>query len=128
MNQLTDVTVRVNDVVFPYIPNSLKVKTGIAVVKFQPLVAAGVIDVISTPDYSTAMGGVSFDMKTTDFAYEQEQALDESKGANTIVLSSQSNEWTLVLEKQSLGPVREFDHAAEGVVSFEFMGNPAKVS
>ena len=126
MIQLAAATVLVNDEVIAIVPNSLKYKDG----KGEQNVRAastgdGGVETVFSHDVETSIGEVMFDLYpdaiTEDFIKEW-----KGNGAeNQILITNNKTNYTETFSNIALTNKVKRDPTFDGVVSFEWKGDPA---
>jgi len=125
---LSDSTLYVNNELIPYEPNSLKYEDGVPERKVNPqVVGGGATTNVTNDDFTTAMGKVTFDMKSTSINEILEGDWKANFENNVVRIVSTDGVSRVFQEAVVVNKV-EVDLGADGVISIEFNSLPAAIA
>ena len=128
--QLSDVSVEINDETFFILPNTLKFKEGFGEQSVRNQSAGnGVIDQVYSNDVETMIGDVKFEIAATVPAVNAVRAVKNNKNQNSVVITATTQDGTLTRSYANCALVNDYEVniAADGNIELEFMGNRATV-
>jgi hypothetical protein len=124
---LSNITLQVNGVVVPYVPNTLTSVNGRGERKIMTLTGGGAsLKHVFSEDITTRMGKISFQVVSTAFDIQNVNAWQDNGFRNVVVLSDAETGYSLTMQKATIVNDPEFSYSADGVISVEFQGTPLR--
>lgn len=124
-------TVRINDITFSIVPNSVKSSGGLGETKVRAASAGGnSITTVHTSDAETKIGKMMFDLFVTKQDEAQLSIIHNNIGNNTVSLVevfSNGETASETLPNCSLINDPEKEKSADGKMSLEFEGDPTVI-
>jgi len=121
---LVNPTITINNIAFPYLPNTSKMTEGKGEQSVRTQVSGGNIESIYSDDAESKIGKVMFELANTVKNIELARGWKSNEDQNSIIISADPD-FTRTFGNMALLNDYEISFSKDGNLSLEFSGNPA---